>query len=249
MKYIATVFAAAALLAAQGNIPSEPETIETVGDPHVAELKKAQDEERKWKSLDISLNHRLEGAGVCTSDPGNLIRETSTARVQSLKSFAAYFDLHRTRWRDSMDRSVGIASDRAPDRHEISTAIAALQREKADLERRQTGLAQALASQDTPEASRTSASLAALIARKRSQLERSTETLRQFDTAQDYLKQRREFARVRLRDIAELVEDLKGEGKLWEHLYNGMTHGWELRCDKATPKPGTFDAGYWRTRP
>ena len=87
-----------------------------------------------------------------------------------------------------------------------------------------------------------------MIERKRSQLERSEETLRLFDTAQDYLKQRREFGRVRLREIAELIEDIKAEGMLWEHLYRGMLHSWELRCDKAIPRPGSFDNEIWRSK-
>ena len=44
------------------------------------------------------------------------------------------------------------------------------------------------------------------------------------------------------------IEDIKGESLLWEHLYRGMLHSWQLRCDKATPSPTTHDNNYWRSR-
>jgi hypothetical protein len=227
---------------------SQPVANGTADDPYAAELKKAQDAEREWKRLDMSLSDRLEGVGVCTSDPANLISTTATARVQSLNAFGDYYRKHQARWREALNYSVNTAADRAPDRSEVLAAISTLDREKADLERRQRDLAASLAGQDTPEARKTSAELAAMVARKGSQLERSTETLRLFDSAHDYLKQRREFARIRLREIAELVEDIQAEGTLWKHLYNGILHSWELRCDKATPRPTPFDGEYWRTR-
>ena len=256
MKLIAILFVSVAALVAQeagnnGRKPAGPQaetSADVAEDPFAPDLRKAQDAEREWKRLDMSLNGRLEGVGVCSSDPGNLIGATATARVQSLNAFGEYYKKHQGRWRDAMNYALHTAADRAPDRSEIQTATSTLRREKADLERRQHDLTASLAGQDTPEARKTSADLTAMIERKRSQLERSEETLRLFDTAQDYLKQRREFGRIRLREIAELIEDIKAEGTLWEHLYRGMLHSWELRCDKATPGPTPFDGDYWRTR-
>lgn len=257
MKLILILFASVAALVAQetdnnGRKPTGPH-VETGGadiaeDPFAPDLKKAQDAEREWKRLDMSLNGRLEGVGVCTSDPSNLIGATATARVQSLGAFGDYYKKHQGRWREAMNYSLDTAADRAPDRSEILNATSTLRREKSDLERRQHDLTASLAGQDTPEARKTSLDLAAMIERKRSQLERAQETLRLFDSAQDYLKQRREFARIRLREIAELIDDIKAEGLLWEHLYRGMLHSWELRCDKAIPGPTRFDSDYWRTR-
>lgn len=217
-------------------------------DPFADVLKTALDAEREWKRLDMSLNARLEGVGVCTLEPTNLINDASAARVRSLAAFGDYYSKHELRWRDAVSYAVNTAADRAPDRAEIGSAIGALRREKADLERRQADLTTSLARQDTSESRKTLADLGAMIARKASQLERSEETLRLFDSAQDYLKQRREFARLRLREIADLIEDIKGESLLWEHLYRGMLHSWQLRCDKATPNPTTHDSDYWRTR-
>jgi hypothetical protein len=221
---------------------------ETADDPFPDELKAALDAEREWKRLDMSLNAQLEGAQVCTEEPTNLINDAASARVRSLAAFGDYYSKHESRWRDAANYALNTASDRAPDRSEIVSAIGALSREKADLERRQSALNASLAGQDSPEARKTIADLSAMIGRKTSQLARSEETLRLFDSAQDYLKQRREFARVRLREIAELIEDLKGESLLWEHLYRGMLHSWQLRCDKATPGPTSHDNGYWQTR-
>ena len=269
MKLIAIVVVSAVALAAQGTTsnsakPSpfgsrpqslgavdqqQPDPVRDVADdPYAAELKKALDAEREWKKLDMSLNMRLEGSGVCTSEPTDLINAAAAARVQSLAAFGDYYRKHESRWRDAMSYALNTAADRAPDRSEISSAISTLRREKADLERRQRDLSTSLAGQDTPEARKTSADLEAMIERKSSQLERSEETLRLFDSAQDYLRQRREFARVRLREIAELIEDIKAESLLWEHLYRGMLHSWELRCDKAIPSPTHHDADYWRSK-
>jgi hypothetical protein len=88
------------------------------------------------------------------------------------------------------------------------------------------------------------ADLAAMIARKTGQLARSEDTLKLFDQAQDYLKQRREFARIRLRELNELVEDVRAESTLWEHLYRGKLYSWQLRCDKATPPVEAFHTNY-----
>ena len=236
----------------QSRAASDRQPMETnadvAADPFADVLKTALDAERDWKRLDMSLNARLEGVGVCTVEPTSLINDASAARVSSLAAFGDYYSKHQSRWRDSMNYAVNTSADRAPDRAEIGSAIGTLRREKADLERRQTDLTTSLAGQDTSEGRKTLADLADMIARKTSQLERSEETLRLFDSAQDYLKQRREFARLRLREIADLIEDIKGESLLWEHLYRGMLHSWQLRCDKATPSPATHDTTYWRTR-
>ena len=134
MKLIAIFLVSAAVLLAQdaGNKGRKPSPValqaqpgngserpaaefgsDTAADPYAEDLRKAQDAEREWKRLDMSLNARLEAVGVCSSDPGNLINTTSAARVQSLSAFNAYFTKHQSRWRDAMNSALATASDRA----------------------------------------------------------------------------------------------------------------------------------------
>jgi hypothetical protein len=235
--------------AAQGTRPISTQT-EAAEDPFKAELNTALDSEKDWKRLDMALTTRLEGATACGPEPTDMINAVAAARVKSLADFASYYTKHKARYQEVVAYATNTAADRGPDRSEIASTIATLRREKADLTRRDGNLRSALstAGQDTPEGRKTLAELETMIARKTSQIERSEKTLELFDNAQDYLKQRRELARAHLRELSELIDDERGESLLWESLYRGMLHEWQLKCDQATPSPTAFDGDYWRKR-
>jgi hypothetical protein len=216
----------------------------TVQDPYMEELNTALKSQRDAESLDMSLDDRLESVGVCTQEPKNLVDAAAAARAKMLSDFATYYKAHSRRCQQINDDSVQVAADRWADRSEIVAMIGGLRREKSDLERRQRDLSVSLANQNTEESRKVAADLAAMIARKTGQLARSEDTLKLFDQAQDYLKQRREFARIRLRELNELVEDVRAESTLWEHLYRGKLYSWQLRCDKATPPVEAFHTNY-----
>jgi hypothetical protein len=270
MKHAIMLFIAAASLFAQASVsPNKPSPFglsadvrteqaprpasaqpDTTEDPYLGELNRALDSEKEWKRLDMGLTARLEGTTACGTEPTDLINSVAAARVKSLADFAEYYQKHKTRYQEVAMYATNTAADRGPDRSEIASTIATLRREKSDLTRREGSLRGALsaASQDTPEGRKTLAEIEGMIARKTSQIERSEKTLELFDHAQDYLKQRRELARIHLRELSELIDDERGEALLWESLYRGMLHEWQLRCDQATPSPTAFDGDYWRKR-
>ena len=213
-------------------------------DPFADLLNAAIASEKEWKALDMSLVSRLEGVGVCSGDPARLINDAAAGRVRSLAAWAEYYRKHQERWRDIMQSVVNMAADRGPDRSEIATSVQVLRREKGDMERRLRDLAASVAGRETPESRQTIADLEGMIERRALQIARPEKTLVQFDAAQGYLKERREGARTRLRELSELIADLRGESLLWEHLYGSILHSSELKCDKAIPPVGTHDVRY-----
>ncbi len=215
------------------------------GDLFPEKFAAAQRAEVEWRRQDEALDDRPDG---CGAEDRGAIEQTAFTKQRSLAQFADYYQSQQSFWRKVRDSSSEMERSRRTDRTELAALLQTVENELADVQRRKDDLQQALREKNIAPDQKAWRELEALEAKKTEEVEKHGEILRLFDEGQVHLQSRREQAIARMAELQELLQSIKTETFLWEHLYKGMLYRFDVRCEGAIPRPGEFDRNAWRER-
>lgn len=205
-------------------------------DPYPEDVVAINQADQIWRTA----QNRLEELGSgCVADGNLIIDQARDAKLKSVANYAKYYQDTLTYWTKSRDSAGEAELSSRTDSAELQAHVNQLQLELQSVNRRKADLDRTFGENHVDNADEKAAlqDLTRIQTNKQEQLEKARAALDQNKAGHEWVMKRKEYARVRLSEINDLLQSTRTELYLYQQLYNAILYRHSLSCDREIARP------------
>ncbi len=184
--------------------------------------------------------NRLEELGSgCIASGSQIIDQARDSKLKSVANYAKYYQDTISYWTKSRDSAGEAEMSSRTDSAELQAHVNQLQLELQSVNRRKADLDRTFGENHVDSAEEKAAlqDLTRIQATKQEQVEKARAALDQNKAGHDWVMKRKEYARVRLSEVNDLLQSTRTELYLYQQLYNAILYRHSLSCDREIARP------------
>jgi chromosome segregation ATPase len=173
------------------------------------------------------------------ADGNQVIDQARDAKLKSVASYAKYYQDTLSYWSKSRDSSGEAELSSRTDSAELQAHINQLQLELQSVNRRKADLDRTFGENhvDNNEEKAALQDLTRIQSNKQEQLEKARAALDQNKAGHEWVMKRKEYARIRVSEVNDLLQSTRTELYLYQQLYNAVLYRHSLSCDREISRP------------
>ncbi len=216
--------------------PPPPPIAAASRDPFPEDVVAINQADLAWRSA----QNRLEELGAgCNPSGTQIIDQARDTKLKSVANYAKYYQDSVGYWTKSRDSSGEAELSSRTDSAELQAHVNQLQLELQSVNRRKADLDRTFGENhvDNNEEKAALQDLTRIQNNKQEQLEKARAALEQNKAGHAWVMKRKEYARVRLAEINDLLQSTRTELYLYQQLYNAILYRHSLSCDREIARP------------
>jgi hypothetical protein len=213
-----------------------PRPVAASRDPFPEDVLAINQADLVWRSA----QNRLEELGSgCVPSGSQIIDQARDSKLKSVANYAKYYQDTLGYWTKSRDSSGEAELSSRTDSAELQAHVNQLQLELQSVNRRKADLDRTFGENhiDNNEEKAALQDLTRIQTNKQEQVEKARAALEQNKAGHEWVMKRKEYARVRLSEINDLLQSTRTELYLYQQLYNAILYRHSLSCDREIARP------------